>query len=318
MTALAKNQKKPARVPRTIARAESKPRSTTKHGYAARKGMDDTDHDRVIWKGAISFGLVQIPVGIVSAEKTNDLSFHQLDGRDLSPIGYQRINKRTGKKVEWDDIVKGYEVSKGQFVVVTEADFGKANVKATQTIDIQQFVKRSDIAIPYFERPYYLIPEGKISKAYAVLRDAMEKKDLVAIALVVIRTRQHLCAVIAQGPYLYLELLRFAHELREAPIHEGAGPSHAGAKEVQLAEKLIGSMVGKWNPARYLDTYRDDLLAAIDEKAKTGRLVSRNKPAKASSAPTNLLAMLQASIHATKKGASTGSTKRLVQRPKAS
>lgn len=267
----------------------------TARSKAAGAANDTQTSERAIWRGSISFGLVQIPVGMVAAERTDELSFHQLDKRDNSPIGYQRINKATGEKVEWENIVKGYEVSKGQFVIVESEDFEKANVRANQTIDIQDFVNVNDIPLAYFERPYHLIPDGRTAKAYVVLRDAMKKKKLVAIALVVIRTRQHLCAVIPTDKGLDLELLRFNHELKRASVH---AEEKATAKEVALAEHLIDSMVSEWDPSKYKDSYRDDLLAAIREKSKTGTIEPKHVLGEHTPQTTDLLALLRESMKA--------------------
>jgi DNA end-binding protein Ku len=273
------------------------PSSTATHGHAS----NDVDAgERALWKGALAFGLVQIPVSITTAESPHELSFHQLDRRDNAPVGYDRINKVTGKKVAWNDIVKGYEVSKGNFVIVTDEDFKKANVAASQTIDIQDFVETSAIPSAYFERPYHLIPQGKSPKAYAMLRDAMARKKLVGIGLVVIRARQHLCAVVSRGSVLELELLRFEHELRPAP--RAAPSSKATPKEIKLAEQLIEQMVSRWEPGKYKDTYRDELLSAIHEKARTGVIEPRNVPAPHLPA-TDLFALLQKSMATTKKSA---------------
>jgi len=260
---------------------------------------NDTRPERAIWKGAISFGLVQIPVSLVAAERPNELAFHQLDRRDHAPIGYQRINKHTGKKVDWADIVRGYEISKGSFVIITDDDFAKVNVEASQTIDILEFVDAPSIPLAYFERPYYLLPDGRSRKAYAVLRDALAGKNLVAIALVVIRTRQHLAAVIPSGDRLELELLRFPHELRAAPTLGEAASLRAGRatpKETALAEQLIDAMVAPWDPSKYKDTYRDQLLAAIHEKAKTGTIEAQNVPSRRGATVTDLLSLLQKSV----------------------
>lgn len=274
----------------------------------ATEAANDTQlTGRTIWRGSISFGLVQIPVGLVAAERTDELSFHQLDKRDNSPIGYQRINKSTGEKVDWGNIVKGYEVSKGQFVIVDNADFEKANVRANQTIDIQDFVNASDIPFSYFERPYHLIPDGKSTKAYAVLRDAMRKKKLIAIALVVIRTRQHLCAVIPTKDSLELEILRFDHELKGVKVH---AEDRASPKEIVLAEQLIESMVSAWEPEKYKDSYRDDLLAAIREKSKTGTIEPKNLPSEHAPATTDLLALLRQSMKTGPKKTQATATKK--------
>ncbi|MEO6418073.1 MAG: Ku protein [Polyangiaceae bacterium] len=250
---------------------------------------------RALWSGTVGFGLVQIPVSLVTAEKSHELAFHQLDKRDMAPIGYDRINKTTGKKVAWGDIVKGYEIAKGEFVIVGDEDFKKANVAATQTIDIQDFVDRSEINPVYYERPYYLVPGKRGSKAYAVLRDAMLKRNLVAIALVVIRTRQHLCAVLAEKDMLVLELLRFDHELE--PHAEVGKLEKAAPREVKLAEQLIDGMVARWEPSKYKDSYTDDLLEAIHEKAETGKIGARHEPKRAAhSNVTDLLSLLKDSV----------------------
>jgi DNA end-binding protein Ku len=268
-------------------------------------GDDGSESRRALWKGSIAFGLVQISVSLHTAEKANELAFHQLDKRDMSPIGYERINKTTGEKVEWGNIVKGYEIRRGKFVVVTDEDFQKANVLASQTIDIQDFVAADAIAASYYERPYYVVPDKGGAKAYAVLREAMVKKGLVGVALVVIRTRQHLCALVADRDRLTLQLLRFAHELR-SPVEAGASVASApkaSAREVSLAEQLIDGMVSPWNPSAYKDTYRDDLLAAIRQKAKTGTVEPKHLPPASAGAPLpNLVVLLQKSLAGSKKG----------------
>jgi DNA end-binding protein Ku len=272
---------------------------------------------RALWTGTIGFGLVQIPVSLVTAEKTGELAFHQLDERDMSPIGYERINKSTGEKVAWEHIVKGYEVTKGKFVVVTDEDFKHANVAATQSIDIEDFVDRNEIHPTYYERPYYVLPAKQGQKAYAVLRDALAEKNLAAIATVVIRTRQHLCAVLAEEDRLLLELLRFEHELR--PTRSGVGKAEkASPKEVALANQLIDGMVTRFDPKKYKDTYSDDLLRAIHEKAKTGKIAIKKGDSRSQRAPTtDLLSLLRESVSATKSGHRAAKSKTRHAKPKA-
>ncbi len=271
------------------------PRKTT-------NGQTSNGHaQRALWSGSLGFGLVQIPVSLMTAEKSHELAFHQLDKRDMAPIGYDRINKTTGKKVAWGDIVKGYEISKGEFVIVGDEDFKKANVAATQSIDIQDFVDRSEINPVYYERPYYLVPGKRGSKAYAVLRDAMLKRNLVAIALVVIRTRQHLCAVLAEKDLLVLEVLRFDHELQP---HADVGKlEKASPQEVKLAQQLIDGMIAPWEPSKYKDSYTEDLLEAIHEKAETGKTSAHHAPKRAAqSNVTDLLSLLKDSVAKGKRG----------------
>ncbi|HMJ50694.1 MAG TPA: Ku protein [Polyangiaceae bacterium] len=231
---------------------------------------------RAIWKGSISFGLVQVPVGLYTAEQRDELSLSLLDRHDLAPVGYERVNRRTGSKVAWKDIVKGYAYQKGKYVVVTDEDMRNANVRATQTIDILAFVDKDEISPLYYDTPYYLAPAKQGTKAYAILRDTLHEADKVGIAKVVIRTRQHLAALLVQGEMLVLQLLRFSHELRrpddlDVPA-EQSKPSKATARELEMAKQLVASMVEPWDPSQYHDEYRDDLLARIKRKAKHGEI----------------------------------------------
>ncbi len=262
---------------------------------------------RAIWKGSISFGLVNIPVALYSAENRSDeLSFHQLDKRDMGPIGYKRINKKTGQDVPWDEIVKGYEYEDGRFVVVTDEDFIKANVEATRTVEIVDFVEGKEIDPAFYEKPYYLGPSSKsANKGYALLREVLKRTGKVGIAKVVIRTREYIGAVIAHGPVLRLDVMRFGYELRspdevEVPA-EDLKKLAVTDKELQLAETLVEAMAGNWEPEKYHDTYRDDLLSLIRKKAERGELreVAEVKAAGEEEAPTgvvDIMSLLKKSV----------------------
>jgi DNA end-binding protein Ku len=219
----------------------------------------------------LSFGLVNIPVTLHGAETSNDLSFKLLDRRNLAPVHYRRVNQETGKEVPWDDIVKGYEYEKGEYVPMTDADFERANSEATQTIEITDFVDESDIAPVYYDKPYYLAPAKNAGKSYALLREVMRRTKTVGIAKVVIRSRQHLAAVFPQKSALVLELLRFAHELRDASELDLPGDVAIGDKELKMGERLIEAMADKWQPEKYRDDYREDLLGLIDRKVQEGK-----------------------------------------------
>jgi DNA end-binding protein Ku len=261
---------------------------------------------RAIWKGSIAFGLVQIPVALHAAEEPDELSFHLLDRRNFSPVGYERVNKATGKKVDWNDIVKGYEYGKGDYVVLTDADFEAANVEATQTIDIADFVDVSEIDPMFFERPYYLAPTKQGRKAYALLREALQRSGKAAIAKVVIRTRQHVAALLPRGPALVLVLLRFGHELRKPDALDlpEANLKKLGVtpRELDMAKKLVAGMVGTFDPSKYHDEYRDDLLKLIKKKAKAGEVntLSEHRPPKSkpkkSAQVIDLMQLLQQSV----------------------
>jgi DNA end-binding protein Ku len=224
---------------------------------------------RAIWTGAISFGLVYIPVQLHSASHTSSLDLDLLDKHDFSPVGYQRVNKRTGKVVEWGDIVKGYQYEKGKYVALSEEDFRQANVKATQTIDIQQFTDEASIPAEYFETPYFLSPGKGGAKVYALLRDALKKSKKAAVATFVMRGRQHLAMLHPGSNALMLNTLRFEEEIRSADDLDLPGKS-AGVtpKELAMAEKLIEDMTGEWSPSQFKDTYSRDLLARVKEKIK--------------------------------------------------
>jgi DNA end-binding protein Ku len=233
---------------------------------------------RAIWNGTVGFGLVQIPVGLYPAEAPNELDLTLLDKRDFSPIGYERINKKTGKEVAWDNVVKGYEHRGGKYVVLTDQDFAEANVEATRQMDILSFVDFSEIDPRYIDRPYYLVPQKAGKKAYALLRQALQKTGKAGVGKVVLRTRQHLAAVIAHEKALVLVLLRFADELRkesELGLPEtnlkklGVSP-----KEVAMAEKLVLGMSERFDPKQYEDDYRRDLMKLIHKKARAGELNS--------------------------------------------
>jgi DNA end-binding protein Ku len=252
-------------------------------GRGPRDGepRDGEGSARAVWTGSLGFGLVQVPVRLFARERPNELAFHQVDRRDHAPIGYERVNKETHEPVAWGDVAKAYEIEKGRLVIVTDEDFENANVEANHAIEIQDFVDAASIGSAYFERPYFVVPERRGEKAYGVLRDVVAKRNLAGVGLVVLRTRQHLCAVVAEGELLTLQILRFAHELRPAREVGGAGNAKATPREIQLAEQLVERMVVDWDPARYKDRYRDDLLDALRHKAETGELEPRHVPEEA-------------------------------------
>lgn len=233
---------------------------------------------RAIWNGTVGFGLVQIPVGLYPAEAPNELDLTLLDKRDFSPIGYERINKKTGKEVGWDNVVKGYEHKNGKYVILTDQDFAEANVEATRQMDILAFVDFAEIDPRYIDRPYYLVPQKAGKKAYALLRETLQKTGKAGVGKVVLRTRQHLAAVIAHKKALVLVLLRFADELRK---ESGLGLPETNLKklgvspkEVAMAEKLVLGMSEPFEPEQYEDDYRRDLMKLIHKKARAGELNS--------------------------------------------
>jgi DNA end-binding protein Ku len=222
---------------------------------------------RALWRGAVSFGLVYVPVELHTAARENALPLHMLDSRDFAPVGYTRVNKTTGKEVDWKHIVKGYEFKKGDYVALTDEDFKHANVKATQTIEIDAFCAATEVPSIYFDKPYYLTPAKGGAKVYALLRQALESTGKVAVASFVMHQRQHLCVVAPQGKTLVLQTLRFADEIL-APTEAEAGAAKIKPAELSMAERLIDSMSGKFSPGRFKDTYRADLKRRIQEKIR--------------------------------------------------
>ena len=256
---------------------------------------------RGLWKGAISFGLVNVPVELHSAKKrTSELDMTMLDKRDLAPVGYKRVNKATGKEVPWADVVKGYEYQNDKYVVLSDEDFRRANPEAAKTVDIQAFVALADIAPQYFETPYYLIPGKRGEKAYALLRDTLKKAGKAGIATVMIRTKQYLAALIAQDELLVLNTLRYHDELKKASEFE-IPDAKVSAKEMDMAMRLVDDMADKWQPVRYKDTFKDDLLKRIEEKVEAGQTEEITEPEKGareakSADVVDLMSLLKKSI----------------------
>jgi DNA end-binding protein Ku len=281
---------------RTMARAHNKARASD-----GGDGESNAAPGRALWSGSISFGLLQIPVSVYTAERrAEEIHFRQLDKKDLSPIRYERLNSSTGKPVEWRDIVKGYEYEPDNYVVLGPEDLKKANVKATQTLDIQDFVPVDQIAPAFFEMPYYLVPQPRATKAYVLLREALRKKNAAAVATFVLRTREHLAALMPVGDAIMLELLRFGHELRQPtdlPLPHGQEIS-IGDRELAMAEQLIDGMMTDWAPRKYRDRFYVDVMRMIEEKAKTGTF--KSKVAKTRGEVANdvvdLLALLKKSV----------------------
>lgn len=262
-----------------------------------------------IWKGSISFGLVTIPVSVMPAEEPRELAFHLLDDRDMAQVHNKRVNADSGEEVPWDHVVKGFEIEEGRWVVVGDDDIRAANVEATQTIDVLAAVCASDIDPEYFDKPYYLAPEKAGRKAYALLRETLAAEKRVALAKVVIRTRQHLAAIVPESDVLILELLRYPYELRgtaelDLPDADLAAAGVTDA-ELALAKQLVQAIAGPFDPdaAEYRDTYRDDLLALIRRKAEGGEVAVPAEPAASPGGGevVDIVALLKRSLDEAKK-----------------
>ena len=253
---------------------------------------------RAIWTGAISFGLVSIPISLYPATRREDLKFRLLRAGDLSPVNYKRVAEADGKEVPWEKIVKGYEYAKGKYVVIKDEDFNRVDVEATQTVDIIEFVKLEEVDPLLFSKPYYMEVRKGGDKAYSLLRQSLAEMGKIAITKVVIKTRQHLAAIKPQQRGLMLEIMHFPEELLDASDFKQPAASPAGKAEMTMAKKLIESMSVKWNASAFKDDYH-----AVLEKIVATKIRSRGRqapaPKKMAKAPSNVIdlaSVLQESI----------------------
>lgn len=240
---------------------------------------------RAVWKGAISFGLVHIPVALHAATVDTSLDFDWLDKRTMDPVGYRRINKNTGQEIEAENIIKGMAYEKGQYVVLTDEEIRAAYPRVTQTIAIDSFVPNTQIPFVYLERPFYLEPINKGEKVYALLRDALLQTQRVGVARVVLQNKQHLAALVPSGPGLILNLLRWGDEIRsweglDLPP-EGAKAAGVSDKELAMARQLIEDMSGRWDPHQFKDSFKEEIMALVTRKVRAGQLHAVGLPAAA-------------------------------------
>ena len=255
---------------------------------------------RAIWKGSISFGLVNIPIALYPAVRKEELRFRLLRAKDLSPVNYKRVAEKDGREVPWDEIVKGYEYEKGKYIVLKDDDFQRVDLEATQTVDIQDFVDQEEIDPMFFYKPYYLEPQKGGDKAYVLLRNALRETGKVGIAKVVIKTRQYLAGVKAEDTVLALELMHFADELIESDKLNIPKKIEPGKRELDMATALVKSMSSKWDPKKYRDDYREALMEVIEEKVEAGGKEIEEKPRKKAPPSTkviDLVSVLQESLN---------------------
>ena len=256
---------------------------------------------RAIWKGNISFALVSIPISLFSATRRNELSFHHLHKKDMSPVSYKRFCDTEDVELQWEEITKGYEYEKGRYVEITDEDLEKADVELTKTVQILEFVQEEEIDPIYFEKPYYLEPQKGGERAYALMRDALAESKKVGIAKVVLKSREHLAAVKSIGDMMTLQTMRFAHEIVDAGSLTLPKKAETSKKEMDLAHTLIDSMSDKFDPGKYKDDYYDKVLEIIQMKVAG---VSPQAPAPKGPAPArvvDLMEVLKQSLNETKK-----------------
>jgi DNA end-binding protein Ku len=269
-----------------------------------------------IWSGAINFGLVTIPVKLFTAVKTDDLSFNMLHKKDEGRIKYERVCSVDGEPVPWDEIVKGYEYEKGQYVLLTDEDFAKVNPEATQSVDIVEFVELDRINPMFFDKPYYLEPTKQGRHAYALLREALAGSNRVAIARVVIRTKEYIAAVKPLEDALVLELMHWANEIVPATTLDLPGGEKLPEKEMQMARMLIDTMsVDEFEPEKFNNQYHDALLTMIEARAE-GKELPKAKKAPVRSKVVNLMDVLAQSLEESKKRRGAGGEKPAAKRRK--
>jgi len=265
---------------------------------------------RPVWTGTLSFGLLNIPVSLMTGERKTDISFRMLDSRNKAPVRYERVNAETGEEVPWKDIVKAFEYEKGSYVVLEQEDIASAAPESHDAIEVEAFVDADAVGPRYFEKPYVLVPAKKAEKGYVLLREALQKTGKIGIARVVIRTREHLCAVIPHENALLLMMMRYPQELvdiGEYNIPEGAkGDYRISAKELEFSEQLIETMSGDWDPEAYHDEFRARLQKVIQERMKADGVVRRaaEEPEVDEGAATNVvdfMSLLQQSIDRNKR-----------------
>jgi DNA end-binding protein Ku len=250
-----------------------------------------------MWKGSIAFGLVNIPVELFSAVRDHRPRFRLLHAKDESPVHYERVCATEGKPVGWEDLVKGYEYEKGQFVVLSKDDFKTAALEKTKTVDILDFVRPEEIDERYFETPYYLQPGKGADRAYALLREAIRESGRVGVAKIILRDAQHLAAVEAIGEAIVLTMMRFSDELRDMDDFRFPKASGIRPAEMKMALQLIGNLEAKWDPEKYTDEYKTNLMRIIEAKlkGKKPRLLARDTGPKGAEV-IDLMARLRASL----------------------
>lgn len=266
---------------------------------------------RPIWSGTLSFGLLNVPVSLMTGERSVDLHFRMLDSRSNTPVRYERVNAETGEEVPWKEIVKAFEYAKGSYVVLEPEDIKSASSEGREVVDVKAFVDADSIGPEYFEKPYFLVPGKKAEKGYVLLRETLKRTRKIGIARVVIRTREYLAAVMPRGDALMLMLMRYPQELVDASeykIPEGeASQYRVSGKEIEMAKQLIESMSDEWKPADYRDEFRDRLRKVIEKRMKSKGLVTppseeeEEAPENAATNVVDFMSLLQQSLASNKR-----------------
>ena len=264
-----------------------------------------------VWTGAIAFGLINIPVKLVSAVRSHDLSFRMLhrgkSDKELCPVSYERLCKKTGKKVPYDEIVKGYEYQKEKFVILSDEDFEKAALATSKTFEIQDFAPEAQVDPRYFEKPYYLVPQKGGEKAYALLRQAMSETGTLGVGTITLRQKQYLASIKPLGDAIILDLMRFSDEVLDASEYRFPADVEFHPKELQMARDLVNNLCEDFDPSKYQDEYRANLekIIAAKMKGKSVQLAEASEPEM--TGVIDLMEKLEASLRSSTKGGGTSS-----------
>jgi DNA end-binding protein Ku len=270
-----------------------------------------------IWKGSINFGLVNVPVELRTAVRADHISFRLLHAEDMSPVKYERVCQTDGEPVPWDEIVKGYEYEKGKFIIVTDDDFKAAALESSRTIDILDFVKQDEVDPRFFETPYYLVPAKGGEKAYALLREALRKSGAIGIGKITLRQSQHLAGLKVVGHALVLEVMRFAKELVDESELTFPGADNVREQELNMAEQLIANLAEPFDPEKYTDDYRANLMRIIKAKLKGKKpRLQEQEPEPADSQVIDLMSRLRESLEGSKRKTKESKTSRKRERAK--
>jgi DNA end-binding protein Ku len=270
-------------------------------GHSAQRKLRMATTSRTLWKGAITFGLVHIPIGLHTAATEQGIDFDWLDKRTMDPVGYKRVNKKTGKEIDKDNIVKGVAYEDGKYVIISPDEIDAVFPKTTQTIEIERFIDAAELPFIYLERPYYVAPLNKSEKVYALLRETLIETGKIALAKVVISTKQHLAALVPSGPVLVLNLLRWGDEVKTLDSLElpAAGRQSLNPAEFKMAKQLVAEMTGKWDPTAFKDEFRLQVMKLVDKKVKAGKTETVIQPQEEALESANVLdltALLQRSL----------------------
>lgn len=269
---------------------------------------------RSVWKGAISFGLIHVPVSMFPATQDSGVDFDWLDRRSLDPVGYSRVNKRTNKAIDKDDIVKGVKTADGSYAIIEESEISAAYPRATQSIEIETFVKASEVSFAYLDTPYYLQPDARSGKVYALLRESMQERKVIAVARVVMRAKEHLALLLPLGDAIVLNTIRWNADMRDVgELSLPKGATGVKDSERKMASQLIDDMTAAWEPALYTDRFAEAIAALVENRVKTGKTsvvaTVETDPALASSNVIDLTELLRNSLKARDKAAPTANSK---------